>query len=129
MRKRFALFLCFLANIPAYAEEKETPIDFWGASHMQTETKHEQWKPKAQNALEVLRLDASSKKEEKKETKKSDRVLVITFGAVLVAGLAASVVSYRENARSDDGSLCCRSEPYIPGQKRPVLIGDPDDEL
>lgn len=121
------VFVLAARAFPANAEEAEAPlINFWSASQVQQEASREQWKPRQQNALELLQNEASSEKEEK--AKKSDKVWVIAFGTILAAGLVGSVVMNRENARGGDGSICCRSAPYIPGQKRPRLIDDPDED-
>ena len=112
--------------LPASAEEKDEPlINFWSTSQAQAEPDREQWKPRVQNALELLQNEDTFEKEEK--VKKSDKVWVIAFGTILAAGLVGSVVMNRENARGGDGSICCSSRPYIPGRKPPT-VGDPNED-
>lgn len=119
-----ALALCIAARaLPARAEEKDAPaIDFWSASQVQHEASREQWKPRVQNALELLQNETSSKEE---KAKKSDKVWLVAFGTIFAAGLVGSVVMNRENARGGEGSICCRSAPYIPGRKPPI-VEDPN---
>lgn len=119
-----ALALCFSAQaITAHAEENNVPIDFFSGNHFEFQKNREQWKPRVQSALELIENEASSKEE---GIKRSDKVWLVAFGTFLVAGLVGSVVMSQENARGGDGSICCRSEPYVHG-RRPTM-GDPDDD-
>ena len=112
--------------LPASAEEKDEPlINFWSTSQAQAEPDREQWKPRVQNALELLQNEDTFEKEEK--VKKSDKVWVIAFGTILAAGLVGSVVMNRENARGGDGSIRCSSRPHIPGRKPPT-VGAPHQD-
>jgi hypothetical protein len=111
-------FMLVVGTFPAYAEEKEVPqIDFRKELLFHFRPNLEPWKPKAHEA------NAESPPVEKKKLTKRDKVALVVIGVAVVIGTALTIYSERENARSGNGTICCRSIPYV--EDRPPTTQEP----